>query len=77
MSDVCTKQLKLAWLNHQTVCREWSPEERAVWQERDAHEQAELAGHANAPTTLQDLHLPGTCNKVFSHVLSRTGGLFP
>lgn len=56
-------------------CREWSAEERAVWRERDGQEQAELAGHANAPTTPQDLHLPGMCTEGYCHMLSGTGYL--
>ena len=47
-------------------CREWSSEERAVWEERDRQEQVDLAGHANAPTTPQEQHLPGTLAQGFA-----------
>lgn len=43
------------------VHREWGEAERQVWEERDRVEQAELAGHANAPVTAEEEALPGAC----------------
>ena len=44
---------------HCCLCRQWSAEERQVWEERDRQEQAELAGHANASVTAEEEALPG------------------
>lgn len=32
-----------------------------MWEERDRQEQAQLAGHANAPVTAEEEALPGAC----------------
>ena len=40
--------------------RQLTAEEQQVWQDRDVQEQAELAGHANAPVTAEEEALPGT-----------------
>ncbi|DBA95296.1 TPA: hypothetical protein ACH3X3_013188 [Trebouxia sp. C0006] len=53
------------WLHHQCTTltanhrRGWTAEEKAEWEQVDRLEQAELADHANAPTTLQEHTLPG------------------
>lgn len=45
-------------------CRGWTAEEKAEWEQVDRLEQAELADHANAPTTLQEHTLPGADGKI-------------
>ncbi|KAA6423321.1 MAG: Peptide-N(4)-(N-acetyl-beta-glucosaminyl)asparagine amidase [Trebouxia sp. A1-2] len=53
------------WLQHQCATltanhrRGWTAEEKAEWEQLDRLEQAELADHAKAPTTLQEHTLPG------------------
>ena len=41
------------------VHRQLTAAERQIWEERDLQEQAELAGHANAPVTAEEEALPG------------------
>lgn len=53
------------WLHQQCTTltanhrRGWTAEEKAEWEQVDRLEQAELADHANAPTTLQEHTFPG------------------
>lgn len=58
-------QVSEDWLSQQcsnltaNCRRDRTPQEQAVWEQRDRQEQAELAAHANAATTSQENSLPG------------------
>ena len=47
------------------LCRVWTTEEKAEWEQTDRQEKDELEGHVKALTTSQEHHLPGNPHRVW------------